>query len=45
VRMITAHGGGVGDPRKRSPELLAEDLRNGFVTEKQAREEYGAGLV
>ncbi len=34
-------GGGVGDPRERSREAVAEDLRNGYVTPRQAAEVYG----
>jgi N-methylhydantoinase B len=43
VRMVTAHGGGVGDPKRRSTERINEDVRNGFVTPEQARTEYGLG--
>ena len=41
VRLITGTGGGFGDPRERPRALVAEDLRNGYVTERQAREHYG----
>jgi N-methylhydantoinase B len=41
VRMITAHGGGFGDPKNRSRERVLEDIRNGFVTQKQAESSYG----
>jgi N-methylhydantoinase B len=41
VRMITAHGGGVGDPKKRPENLTREDLRNGYITPEQARDFYG----
>jgi N-methylhydantoinase B len=41
IRIHTANGGGYGDPRARPPELVREDLRNGFVTEETAREVYG----
>jgi len=44
VRMVTAHGGGVGDPRKRTAERVEADVRNGFVTPEQARSEYGAAV-
>lgn len=41
IRIYTATGGGVGDPRKRDRSALLADIRNGFVTEKQAAEYYG----
>jgi N-methylhydantoinase B len=40
LRWVTATGGGWGDPRKRSDEALARDLKNGFVTEDQIRRYY-----
>jgi N-methylhydantoinase B len=40
IRIHTANGGGYGDPRRRSPELVREDLRNGYLTEHQARSIY-----
>jgi N-methylhydantoinase B/oxoprolinase/acetone carboxylase alpha subunit len=33
----TGSGGGYGDPRRRPRELVLDDLRNGLVTEEQAR--------
>jgi N-methylhydantoinase B len=41
VRLITAHGGGYGNPRNRRREDVLEDVHNEFVTAKQARESYG----
>jgi N-methylhydantoinase B len=40
IRIHTANGGGYGDPRQRSRELVLEDLRNGYLTEHQARSTY-----
>ncbi len=34
-------GGGYGNPRERSRELVEEDLRNGLISEAHAREYYG----
>ena len=42
IRIHTGNGGGYGDPRRRPRELVLDDLRNGFVTEEQARVVYGA---
>jgi N-methylhydantoinase B len=41
ARMVTGIGGGYGDPAKRDPETVREDVRNGFLTVEQAREIYG----
>ncbi|MCC7320929.1 MAG: hydantoinase B/oxoprolinase family protein [Rubellimicrobium sp.] len=41
IRIVTANGGGYGDPALRRREDVARDLRNGYVTEARAREVYG----
>jgi N-methylhydantoinase B len=41
IRLVTATGGGYGDPLRRERRLVAEDLRNGFITPEQARRTYG----
>jgi len=41
IRIITANGGGYGDPAQRAHDSIAEDLRNGLITAEQAAEEYG----
>ena len=41
VTVLTAGGGGHGSPRERDPALIAEDLRDGFVSEESARRDYG----
>ena len=41
VRIVTANGGGFGDPRDRPTSAVLEDLRNGYVTPKEARDVYG----
>ncbi|MCV9999745.1 hydantoinase B/oxoprolinase family protein [Pararhizobium sp. YC-54] len=41
IRVITGAGGGIGNPRERDPKLVAEDIRNGFITPERAREVYG----
>ncbi|MGD9535688.1 MAG: hydantoinase B/oxoprolinase family protein [Alphaproteobacteria bacterium] len=45
-RMIIAApgGGGYGDPRQRDPALVAEDVREGYVSSHAAREIYGETL-
>lgn len=41
VRIYTGAGGGWGVPNERAPELLALDLRDGYITREQAEQEYG----
>lgn len=40
VSVITATGGGYGDPAKRPPEQVQEDIKNGYVTAQRAKEIY-----
>jgi N-methylhydantoinase B len=37
----TGGGGGWGDPYERDPALVAQDVRNGFVSFEAARDRYG----
>ena len=37
-------GGGWGDPRRRDPQRVLADVRNGFVSEHSAREDYGVAI-
>lgn len=37
-------GGGYGDPRQRDPELVARDLRRGYISRETARDLYGVVL-
>lgn len=41
VTTRTGGGGGYGDPRERSSELVELDVQNGFVSEEAARSIYG----
>lgn len=41
VRLVTATGGGWGDPRERDPERVADDVRNGYVDAEVAARAYG----
>jgi N-methylhydantoinase B len=41
IRIHTGNGGGFGDPKRRSPEQVLEDVRNGFASPEQALEVYG----
>ncbi|MCL6633135.1 MAG: hydantoinase B/oxoprolinase family protein [Alicyclobacillus herbarius] len=41
VRLITATGGGYGNPLHRDPSKVAEDVKNGWISLEQARDTYG----
>ncbi|MBM3597515.1 MAG: hydantoinase B/oxoprolinase family protein [Alphaproteobacteria bacterium] len=45
VSMVTAGGGGYGDPRIREPDLVLADVLDGKVSAQAARERYGVVLV
>ncbi len=36
-----AGGGGYGDPKKRDPEAIRRDLKEGYVTPEGAKRDYG----
>jgi N-methylhydantoinase B len=42
VTFLTAGGGGYGNPSERSPDALARDVAEGFVSQAAAKREYGA---
>lgn len=44
ARILTAGGGGHGDPRERDPERVREDVREGYVSPDAARDVYGVDL-
>jgi N-methylhydantoinase B len=44
IRIRTGCGGGYGDPRERSRELVLEDIRNGLLSPDRAREVYAVDL-
>lgn len=41
IRVVTGNGGGIGDPKERDRDLVAEDVKNGLITLERAREVYG----
>jgi N-methylhydantoinase B len=41
VTQATAGGGGWGDPTRRAPELVARDVRLGYVSAEAAQRDYG----
>lgn len=44
VRLVTATGGGYGDPYKRPAEKVAMDAKNEYITVAQAEADYGVIL-
>jgi N-methylhydantoinase B len=42
ITMLTAGGGGWGDPAERNPAEVWADLERGYVTPEQAQADYGA---
>ena len=44
VRIRTAGGGGWGEALERDPQLVAEDVRQGYLTADQARQRFGVVL-
>lgn len=40
LELYNGGGGGYGPPSERDPEAVREDLREGYVTEEQARRDY-----
>jgi N-methylhydantoinase B len=41
ARLVTGTGGGYGDPRRRAPERVRQDVRDGLLTPEQAARIYG----
>ncbi len=44
IRLVTPGGGGWKPPWERDPEMVAEDVREGFVSREAALEVYGVAL-
>jgi N-methylhydantoinase B len=44
ARLITATGGGYGDPHRRPLDRVIEDVRDGYITVETARQAYGVTL-
>ena len=41
IRVVTGNGGGFGDPKKRDPDRVRRDVRNGLISPERAQEVYG----
>ena len=44
IAVSTPGGGGFGDPRKRPPELVLQDVQRGYYTIEEARDMFGVVL-
>ena len=44
VCIITGNGGGFGDPKRRERKKVSDDLKNGYINEREATEIYGVDL-
>ena len=44
IRVITSCGAGYGDPKKRDPQKVKTDVKNGLLTPQRAREVYGVTI-
>ncbi len=45
IRLDGCGGGGYGSPYERAPELVARDVKSGYVSAANAREQYGVVLA
>jgi N-methylhydantoinase B len=41
VKLVTATGGGYGNPLKRPAEQVVSDVKNGYISVVQAKEKFG----
>jgi N-methylhydantoinase B len=44
MRLLGPCGGGYGDPRERDPQAVLDDVLDGLVSERTAREDYGVAI-
>jgi N-methylhydantoinase B len=45
ARMVTGTGGGYGNPQNRPHKMIAQDLRDGYITATMAARDYGVALT
>jgi N-methylhydantoinase B len=45
LNVISSGGGGWGDPYQRDPEMVWQDVRDGFISWVKARQDYGVVLT
>lgn len=44
IRVVTGNGAGLGDPKKRDPEAVRQDVKNGYISAERAEEIYGVKI-
>ncbi len=44
IRIVTASGGGYGDPKERDPDRVKEDVANGLLSSERAAAVYGVSI-
>ncbi len=44
IRLALPGGGGFGDPLKRNPQLVVEDVLDGLISVEEAKRDYGVAL-
>ena len=44
IKNSSGGGGGWGDPKERDPQLVLSDVRDGYVSVRSARENYGVAI-
>ncbi len=44
IRVVTGNGAGLGDPKKRDPEAVRRDVKNGYISAERAEEIYGVKI-
>ena len=45
VRLAVSGGGGYGNPAEREPQMIEEDLKEGYITPEGARKNYGVAPI
>lgn len=45
IRLVTANGGGYGDPAERDASAVKKDVQDGYITSEQARADYGVAVT
>ena len=45
LKLETPGGGGFGDPSRRDPKQVQEDVRRGYLTRESARKDYGVSIT
>ncbi|MEM6461878.1 MAG: hydantoinase B/oxoprolinase family protein [Pseudomonadota bacterium] len=44
IRVVTGNGAGLGDPKKRDPDAVRRDVKNGLISAERAKKIYGVKI-